>query len=672
MNFDPKRLPKQKLLAIFAFAAIKIIIAILTTSPNPSSISTLDPNWQMGIPSALLNGNFILGRDMIFTYGPLFQFITALGVKLHLADNSIYSHHLLILTLTVFETLIISIIVFLLPVFNWVGAAILILLANIDLRFLLLFVTIVFLSRAFIKTDPKNRFIWAATTALFAFLSQLYSFDIGIYVVVTVILAGLIFSSLSYLSQYRNALVKADYLKPKEYGMITTIILILITLFNIIVSGIFYLTSPSYKTLFQYQELSIEIVKGYVNNMGLIMSNIYQLIFSVLIILLVVMWILALGNFRDFTKSEKPFFINLLIVASLLLKSSLHRSDYPHLEMSLSGISFFWLIAWRQIYPISQARIYRKILWNITAIVLFSLIVIMNFIISSRPIFQFNSRVRNESLFSYSPDVNELDKRLYKLPAKFQTIDELMLLGVENYVGPLHGIDLVTPTVQLYAINTIRLEQFFIQKTQEHNFPPIVINYALSLDNIQNNSRFPELFEFLYRYYHLSSLEHLDTSFDLAVLEQRTTPLPEIEWETVSAQISREAEHSVSVHFNKPIQCKLYKIDILMDYPAFLNIFGTPGNVEVLFLKDKMLVSPDHIFISPLKTGQVFSTIVSPLANDQLWQYFYDDSNYTFPIIDEINIQPWGQDFMDPLYISPHFEIKSVECVGTNLLHGEK
>jgi len=655
-----------KLISILIFATIRIFVEIQITIPNVNLITKLEPNWMMAIPSALTNDGNILGRDMIFTYGPLYQLIAALGVKLHAADIAIYSFHLIELAQSITATLIISLIILLIPFLNWPDAIIILLLANIDIRFLLLFATATFLSKGLTSNTQKSQILWGSIAGFGAFLGQIYTFDIGIYALALILFAGVLFSILAYLSKYTSILDETKYLSIRQYGAITFIAFLIFTICNLLLSLIFLLSSESYNDIFQYQKLSFEIARGYINTNGLTMELSHQISISFLILIVVVLWAFTVGNYKRFLKYEAPYLIILLTVATIFLKHSFHRSDFIHFWMSLSAVCFYWLIAWRLLFPSRQTPVYKRAIWYATVVVLFAFTIVQSYGLVFLNIYTKNDIDDGVEIFSFEPDKDKTQDIFYSLPAKYRTEDQLVILGIENYVAPLYGMEMIAPTIQIYAINTSELENYFVQKIQENDFPPILYSYALSWDflgYLQNGAQFPELYEFIYRYYHLASLDYLDQEYQIAILEPREKHLPPIEWEAVRFQTAKEEDGITKLNLEKPQQCSLYKIKLSMDYPVFSTLLGTPGEVEMRFINNENIVSPDIKLISALERGKPFHIYISTLPNDQLWQLFYkQEDSIEIPIVDQVLFQPWKGEYRDPLYVSPSYDVYTIEC----------
>ena len=444
-------------------------------------------------------------------------------------------------------------------------------------------------------------------------------------------------------------------------------------LLNIMLS-IFYLTSgTNYAYLFKYQLVSFEIVTGYVYKMGLPMGGGYlNLMLSVLSATILMGGIVLFTLIKSFA-AHAQLFLGFLICAGLLTKSALLRADFEHLIIFLWGSFFYIYLAacWLQGKPAASKL--RTLTSTLILIFLFIGYTQLsdNFLFAPENFkgnIDLNIGSKISRLKTYHPEPYELEPRLYQLPNDYQAEPEFILVGTENYIANLQGTDLIAPTVQDYAIITPFLEQLVVDEILANKYPPILLNYSSSLDGLPGSVRYPILFEFMLKNYHLTSIRNFDREHHMLVLEKRAEPQAWVE-KTIAFAESKEIEGKYILE--EPIQCPLVKLSLSMQYPPVSLLYGTPGKLAVRLSGEGSNTFTEWYAISPSENASPFEVYLITLPKENQWSLFFDQSTSSqneVPRMDqfEVRMQMQGKNFFS---IEPEYTLDQFKCIqGENSL----
>lgn len=479
-----RKLPSAAIeIAVFIFfCLIQIFINITQTGQNLSKLipvyNTLDFSWQIDLVERFAHG-LLAGRDFIFTYGPLFQFIQGWPVLLG-ASSSVAIQYgniipLILIQIIVFaffyaisrnvkQTIIFSIIA--------LGLTNLGQTANVVLLRSLLPLSII--SILSLTTMKGNK----ALLALIAFLPSLYgliAYDVFIYSV----LVSLAFYLISLLMD-----------KNKIQTIFNAFVFILAALlWQLLIS--FLLSSGT-----SYTHLSLSTVKTY----SYLLNIHWEFYFHSMPLLIPLMVLVAFWTYRSIKESSKTALITALLYGLLILKSALTRADMSHLPNSLMP-AFFIIISW---------LISSKIELSIKIIIIFFISMLVpshNNIAFLNPkhfieaLQKVDSDISFFSVYSLSPHgtnpnhitITSLGELIRANP------EQVMVYPYDSYLLNSFDETYNTYNLQWYAYSNDEIEKITIDKLSVN--PPRYIIMAIDglsahdLDGIPNLSRNPLFLE---------------------------------------------------------------------------------------------------------------------------------------------------------------------------------
>jgi hypothetical protein len=664
-----KKFTAQKLIAL---TITSLLLTIINLQPPPSLIENvkLDHNWVTFPAYAFTHDEKVLGRDFIFTYGPLFQGISTLGVKLHKFSSSVFSLHLINLLNDQLAILLLIFILLLIPFLGWWEAVLILLISNsiVSLRSVLLITCITLISKALNKDRRAGRMLLGVLAGVSAFIAQIYVFDIGIYSIALISVLCLFFSILSWLSKKYSWFPRHQYLPMREYLIVAILALSVMIILNLMISVLFLYTSESYIELFQYQKLSLNIFKGYLYLMGLPLDANLQLNYILFLVVWLFLALVTVFRYPQLELSEAYYHMAYLAVATVLIKNAVTRTDFEHLVIGFQGIFFFLPLVIIRYSASNYSKLSRFLMWTILAIVvllngvyrqLFFINDMVNFLKNPQP-YQNFLEARN-----FYPDRDAIASNLYQLPTQFQGEEQIVLLGYRNYVAELYNMEMIAPTLQEYTILSSALEDYFIQNIEHNEHPIVLLDYDLIIDDIFSSTRYPRLFNYILENYHIPAINNIDFENQAVILEQRDSPST-MEITPLSFSVQETDDNRLGIHFVKDVKCNLLEIGLTMHYPTFSALLGTPGRLEVIYYFEEEAYQDRRYAIGALEIGEQFIVYLPTVSTENVWQIFYtgrEEFKQDVPLITNLEFIVWRNWSNDPTYIAPTFAVDSIACI---------
>lgn len=662
----------QKVLALGIVITIIILVDMHNIHPLLKESTQLDPNWNTSPGYLFLHDNQILGRDSIFTYGPLFQLFSVMGAKLHVSESSIFSLHLIYFIQEETALFLLAFSLLLIPFIGWKLAIILILLINpaVNLRVTLLIFSISMLSYSFTVFKRNKRILLGVLVGVLAFVSQIYLFNLGLYAIALTIVLGIFFSLVSRQSKKLSAVKHHQFLKPKEYLYSIAAVLAVYIALNLLLSVVFMSTSENYRSLFQYQELSLSIVKGYTYLMGRPVPWIPPYIRVELLFLGIFLFgiILTISRCRELKIEEFYFFMSYFVLAGIMLKSVLIRSDFTHLVIGLRGVYFLGLIVIGHFTTREPMRLRKIALGGIFILFSFfnglynpgSFIYDLSRLVASPAPFKNFNEARE-----FFPDHETIQENYYLLPEEYQIEEKIIDLGYRNYVAEFYDMELDVPVLQDYATITPDLSNYYIQMIGLEEYPIILYEYGFLLDSIFQGTRYPDLYRFLLENYHAPDTKEIDYQSGFMILEKRDSP-NEFVSNLLNFSATKSNQGNISIIFQEPINCKLLEMKLSMKYPPFSTLIGTPGRIQADYYLENILYPNRQYKIGSLATNETFVIYLPTIGRQDLWELFYDGSENVKEhnmMIDRMTLSESLEFSSDPLSISPEIKIHSIACL---------
>jgi hypothetical protein len=591
------------------FVIARTIVTKLSFSPLG-----LDPTWRLTLPQ-MLKQNELLGRDVFFTYGVGYQSLLRLGMLFHPTHSAFYSYQFSTLCVLVLSTGLVSIALLQFKdTMSW--PQMLIILVLLDL---LSFLDRLWLLRPYATVAAvvfyaiwiqKWRGVYVGfVTGLLACALQLLTFDLGIYLVATVIGVGCL-----------AALVKLTKISSTIPGALLTNIVVssLTTLIgwlagNLLISLFFTLSSPTYAPFFLYQLNSLSIASAYSrvfgHRWGLYLPG------TVVIFLLFPAFVFFLWKLKDALRPKSlTIFIALFVASVVFVKSALTRSGFGHIMLGFTP-AFFTFLTSRQWLTTR----FQKILWAgfVMALIVswppaslapFKLTIYQNKTIPQVVNDLFLVDVETEELLpQVLKDDGGRDNPLYVFP-------------FENTYALLDNRPLVAPFIQTYAANTIELQRQSNEYFADVNDLEILFlvdnSISFRIDGVQNVTRSPVVFEYIATNYQISEFAAEEPG--VILLERRDSPLA-LETEEIDYGIETGDNQTLLLTPSEPVDCGLLKLDLSVDYPITMSLSrGNP--LYLTFYRDGNAIFGSGLVT--LEENEPFSTYVSVINPEEFYRVF--------------------------------------------------
>ncbi len=461
--------------------------------------NTLDFSWQTDNVERLLHG-YIAGRDFIFTYGPLFQFIYAIPALIF-GQSSYISVLYAPILITVFCVILLYFIIKLITkdrneqiiltcyLFFFIG-----LIAydsNTLFRILLTF----FYSLLLLRFDPLKNTPTLKNLAIFILppIFGMYSFDI----LVTCLMISVLFIIYKIYTTYheknnKRLLRKLIFISVIQIGLIIFIELII----SFLISG-----------SFNYLVYSLDTIKNYQYVMNLPLSFNRSTILFLFPIALTLLLIYAIRKTR-IKKNIKQTFIFLTLVALIQLKSAFIRPDEDHIIM---GIYPSLIILFILFYFILREKL---------RLIIIFIFLIFYILIPFKENYYSNISIKYFKLSIALATENISFFDIYKLTGDysftkydFQYFESLikdnpqnvLVYPYDSYLLNIYSTTFNTLPLQFYEYSSSIVEKKAVEKLSGSPPKYIILSIdsisALSLDDIPNFSRNPLVTKWIFSNY---------------------------------------------------------------------------------------------------------------------------------------------------------------------------
>lgn len=661
--------PHSKALVIVAWMII-VSIQVIFTIPALSQLSKgigLDNSWFIGLPAAMQNNDWS-GRDFYFTYGPLWQFVAQLGAGLNSSGSAIDGYPGIVLAVTLLEIGLFGLSIGLIKQLD--ARRSLIVLAAIALlnfqslslyaRPMAAVVCALLVQRCLAAPTTRSRLSWAVAAGAAFMAAQLISADIGVYTVITAVAVMLIFS---LLGRFRQRLKQPALLAPLKY--LTTLAVMLGTYLtaNLLLSLLFTLTSPDYRNFFDYQYYNIEIIRGYSYAMGGTTWDLAGV--STFVFALSVIYVICFSavNLSRIPLADSYLLTCLAVCGIFQLKGATVRSDLGHAMLGATPLILLFLI----IGVAGGARgwyknTFFKVSWWLLAVFLLAAWPFA----TTQPLRQLNALIDGKA---------SLSEQLQNLTTGHIPLSDLLPPGLaeatastnailsfpqDNYVPIALHKKIVAPVHQAYSAFTLSLQQKYVDDLQRHKNTFEVV-YGLDgltgvmLENVQQVTRVPIIFEYLYRNYKLKSPQVFGNKF--VVLEPRATPA-EFRSQAVAFDTKPWNGQLITFKMPQPATCSMLRLTQKINYPV-LTLLGRATQLNVkIWSKNKIIQESSMVAIEP---GKSFSTYISLMDLDKFYNIFSDSNPVQTRQLDSLQMVPLSTAFLG--FAPSAVEVSKIECI---------
>lgn len=605
----------------------------------------LDLGWFLGLQEQLQQGR-LLGRDIYFTYGPLAQLITSLGVLLRgdpspvagYATNMFIFHFLALILLA-------GAILLLREVHASVAALLFLVCFLLDWIIfartqMLLFSTVV-LARA-LTASPNARRLLAGVAGALWFAGQMLATDTGIYSLATAVLFLTLMAGLT-LSPFRRLFTGATLLPARIYLETLGIGLTVFIALNLAVEAYFQLTQPIYAS-WDNLRYNFAIAQGYNRTMGvpwgLGASTEHITVMTITLFgLFVFNAIGVVGAARSSASVDTIHaFFGLFIAGSILMKGAITRSDLGHILGSF-GIHVILLIL-----IISNSAIYYMRIIGIVLLVLLVAVWSPKNISGIDRILRLASgqmtlKDKAQEVWATSADIAGLAPS--ELRDGLGKDKQIVNFPWANYLAMALDMPTFAPVLQTYAAHDEQLQRMYVNRLQAVRSQVEVIyaidgvsRFAGGVDGVQNVSRVPIIAEYLIEHFRL---KHSRVFGDgLYVLTPREQPI-ELQRSNLPFTSIRN-DDILSVQIDGAATCTFAELELIIDYPI-TAIAGRPNALVATVSHNSAPVLSTNLVA--IEDGRPFTTLVY-LGQPYAYSQVFADHSYpdTFGTFDAVMLAP--------------------------------
>ncbi len=652
---------KTIIIVIWAILTFIRLLLVADTGPTLGTKTTIDTSWIISLPHAFQQG-YISGRDFQFTYGPLWQFLCWLVSFGNNSKTSFDDYGLVFLLFNFAGVPFLGLLVGLIKQITWKYALfffafISVLQASIltmSVKYILGLIICFLLSWSLNRPTNKARLISAGITGFCCFVGQLIILDLGIYALASCLGILLVYSLLPFFSKRVN---KPDLLSSKIYMQMFGVLLGVFVAWNLILSIIFLLTSPNYSNLFLYQILSWETLKGYTYTMGWLEWGLSLSSTVILILLIIYTVVFTAYLWWKLPTNECYFLASALLFSLLSIRGATVRSDAGHILISL--IPLMILLPLLGVDWLKKGRV--SLHWCFA----------LMFLLIAVPYSSFTSFTRlmtwmegNSSLSvkwttlttRQTPPTNIVSTEMI---AALDPARVTLSFPWDNYIPIGLNEKFIAPILQSYAAFTPTLQEAYVDQLERYK-PSLQVIYGLDesigrLEEVQQISRVPVIFEYLYRNFEAKYPKLFDKGF--LILQPRSTPIT-LEGDVLAFNTKvSDKEFTLST----PATCSMVRLRVKINYPVTINL-GRPAHLKLSFFDNKKLVASSYIV--PIEPGKDFSTYFSIMDPGQFQNIFIKGKPVQTKQWDSLTLEPVTNAFLD---IGPtSVVVGKLECLQFN------
>jgi|HigsolmetaAR202D_1030399.scaffolds.fasta_scaffold00032_30 hypothetical protein len=621
-----------KLLALFICSIYVCIVFEVSVQDGRDCIRRdIDCSWVMDMQNKLHHGQ-LSGRDFFFTYGPLAQLIFSIPRFLFQKSTILNSAPYLVVGTFVVAITLLNINLLALPQIDWRGVIASMLIFGsfaglLNLKAIYGVSTVILLTYTFTSSSFKQRTILACGVAIFIFLGQLFSFDVGLYSF------GLIFGFLilTIIFSLFKSYVQPIVIDVREALRLFAISVSTLLILNLLTSLIFKLTSQNYQGFFDYQYYSFQIAKSY----NYVMSSFWEpdITFTSLIFGIAAYSIITyLLRIKELSLFEMYCYAGLIGLSCISWKSAVVRSDNIHVVSAVYPLFFLFLV-------LGFSSLKRHPL-QLPAIVLYVLIAVtwpyptrhtLEYIAETIADDNFLARLRRS--FEFEADTREIVPPELEQALRPDTL--LLNYPHENIMSVAIDRSNLAPFLQPYAATNDKLQEKYVELIAPLKSQTEVIYCADSpmIDNVMDLARSPRIFDYLLSEF---QLKHSEPYAGCVVLEPRQQSRT-LQFKPISFTQTRD-EQSWHVQPEQPAACTMLRANIEISYPSW-SLLGRPTPLTL-----EMEVGNYHYVsrqIVPLDTAHPFWTNIY-LQDYPDTYHLFDDSYHwqADPLISGFRIRP--------------------------------
>jgi len=599
-----------KMSVIVVFTVCWLVVGLVRSSVPPDGITSRGSSL-VGLARYLQDGG-ISGRDFQSTFGPGSQLLAWLATSLTKSGSSLDAYGMITFFFCALSAILIGMFLVLCDRVSWQDSVVVyafcfmlnLFFGLLDLQTVLVLLNAAFAHRITAAETMRQRVIWATSTGLLCFASQLVAFQLGIYAVVVIVLALIGGAILT-----RNASI--------ILGMEIFVATLAVT--NIMLVVFFKLTSGNYGLMFDYLNYSLEILRGNHNSMGIL----WQLPFRSTVVLIVAASYLVARSILVARNSDAlgaALIASLILTAVIWMTTAFTSSDIPNIISAFTPLVVVLAL-------LATNEFQSKVWLSGWALTVGALLFIWPSFNLSAPADIFEVVHGNVPILTAIENLHA-PKASFEanVPAHLTSTERsnvaVLSFPSDNQIGAGIRGSFFAPVLESYTASTSWLEQYYIQALDRQRQAGLEIIYGPDTGAVTYTggalaiTRTPDIFEYLYRHFELAGNEdHEDGHYKLRELSQPR----DVAIESLPFSVPHQVAESGILKLNAPSNCGVVRIRLQIDYTKNTLIFR-PSGIELSLSDGDRVVWQGSIM--PLEPNHSFLTYVSPLPREGFHNVF--------------------------------------------------
>ena len=607
-----ERVAKTAVVLVFTVGWLLILLVRSQVANDPAAT---EGSSLPGLAAALQQGA-ISGRDFQSMYGPAVQWLAWIATGLTATRSALNAYGMITFFFCAASALLVAVMLLICDRISWQQCAIFYafsLFLNLffdvfDIRTVLLLLNAVVAYRIIAAGTVPRQIVWATGSGLLCFVAQLVTLESGLCAAMAVacaLIAG------SVLTRRATVLIALQVF----LGVFAAANLGLVVFFK--------LTSSNYGLLFDYHNYSLEILRGYHNNMGLLWGLSMPKTQLLAMVALYVLGSCAAAAWRSDTL-EASLLASLAFAAVAWLHTALIRSDISQIVLAFTPMIVILSLLAKTEWT-SPAR---RVAWS--AVAGAALFVWPSLNVSAPADLvkvirgETSARAAIRGIYATRKPGAGLRASL-AAPASAGRDVSMLAFPYDDYIGLGPHRRFFAPVLESYAASTEPLEEYYVHALDRRRQAGLEVVYGLDkgavppVGGVQAITRTPAVFEYLYKHFELASNEeHADAHY---ILRPRLQPR-DAAIELLKFWIPQQSSDSGILKLEAPSACGLVSVEIRIDYSKNPHIFR-PAGIDLSFSNNDQPVWQGSI--TPLAPNEAFVTYVSPLPPATFHKVFGQD-----------------------------------------------
>lgn len=368
--------------------------------------------------------------------------------------------------------------------------------------------------------------------------------------------------------------------------------------------------------------------------------------------------IVASAAWRIAQRADEPLRFDIALVgpfALLLLKSAVTRSDEWHIAFGLTGVLTFLSI-------LPSARSHSHLERRLSMLAFAGTLVVWPESTALSTRFELDSAGPMRAWRALTRTTMDTELKPVRLLALAES-GRGPLFVFPTQVGLAAAVrrPLLAPVDQIYGAHTVGMQRRVVEELRRAGADLEVIfgldgSRSWQIDGVQSIARSPVLAEFLLTDFRSQPEAVLDEGFLLLRRRERARIL---QWRPLPVREERGG-NTIVVKLDRAEACSLLRLELALSYPDWAELTWAGGVLATGKLGSRRVLRSR---IVALEAGAPFTTLVSPLHGEKFAALFGDRATPAAPAIDRLLLEPEDP---GPFGIRPRrIEVSGVDCLDT-------